>query len=100
MSAYERGIGFRRYVSCECTTGIQIEDYIEHSGRDPKVKVILTYIEGLNDGRRFIEKVENVTPKKPVITLKPGKSEVTMKAIKSHSAALAESMSRCLRRQG
>ena len=91
MSAYERGVGFRRYVSCGCTADIQIEDYIEHFGRDPEVKVILTYIEGLNDGRRFIDKVKKITPKKPVVALKPGKSEVTARAIKSHSGALCGS---------
>ena len=55
MSAYTRGLGFRRYISCGCTADIQIEDYIEYFGHDPGVKVIMAYVEGLNDGRRFIE---------------------------------------------
>ena len=87
-SAIQRGIGFHRYVSCGSTADIQVEDYIEHFGEDPEVKVILAYIEGLRDGRRFIEKAKNVTPKKPVIALKPGKSEVTARAIRSHSGLL------------
>ena len=91
MSAFERDVGFHRYISCGCTADIPIEDYIEHFGQDPEVKVILTYIEGLTDGRRFIEKVKKVTQKKPVIALKPGKSEITAKAIKSHSGALSGS---------
>jgi len=88
MSANQRGLGFHRYVSCGCTADIPIEDYIEHFGEDPEVKVILTYIEGLEDGRRFIEKVKRVTPKKPVIALKPGKGEATARAIRSHSGVL------------
>ena len=91
LSAHERGIGFHRYVSCGCTADIQIEDYIECFGEDPKVKVILTYIEGLNDGKRFTEKVKRVTTKKPVIALKPGKTAAATVAIKSHSGALAGS---------
>jgi len=87
-SAYARGMGFHRYVSCGRAIGVQIEDYIEYFGNDPDVKVIMAYIEGLNDGRRFIEKVKEVTPKKPVVVLKPGKSEVTARAIMSHSGAL------------
>jgi acyl-CoA synthetase (NDP forming) len=90
-SAYERGVGFQRYVSCGCTADIQIEDYIEHFGQDPEVKIIMAYIEGLSDGRRFIEKVSKVTPKKPVVVLKPGKNEVTAKAIASHSGVLCGS---------
>jgi succinyl-CoA synthetase alpha subunit len=89
MSAFQRGIGFHRYVSCGCTADIQIEDYIEYFGDDPGVEVILTYIEGLDDGRRFIEKVSRVTRRKPVIALKPGKTEAATKAIRSHSGALA-----------
>lgn len=90
-SGYMRGIGFHRYVSCGCAADIQIEDYIEYFGEDQQVKVILAYIEGLVDGNRFMEKVKRVTPKKPVIVLKPGKTEAAAKAITSHSGALAGS---------
>ncbi len=91
QSGHTRGIGFHRYISCGCAADIQIEDYIEHFGEDPKVKVILAYIEGLVDGGRFLEKVKKVTPKKPVIVLKPGKTDAAAKAITSHSGALAGS---------
>jgi acyl-CoA synthetase (NDP forming) len=89
VAGYERGIGFRRYVSCGCAADIQIEDYIEYFGQDPEVKVIMTYIEGLNDGKRFTEIVEKVTKVKPVIVLKPGRTEAAAKAIRSHSGAMA-----------
>ncbi|MHB8781081.1 MAG: acetate--CoA ligase family protein [Candidatus Geothermincolia bacterium] len=88
-SAFERGVGFQQYVSCGCTADIQIEDYIEHFGDDPGVKVILAYIEGLNDGRRFIEKVRPVTLRKPVVVLKPGRTAAAAHAIISHSGSLA-----------
>ena len=88
---FHRGLGFQRYISCGCAADIQIEDYIEHFGNDERVKVILAYIEGLNDGKRFIDKVSKVTMKKPVIVLKPGKTEAGTVAISSHSGALAGS---------
>ncbi|RPJ61075.1 MAG: hypothetical protein EHM12_05630, partial [Dehalococcoidia bacterium] len=91
VAGYERGVGFRHYVSCGCAADIQIEDYIEYFGKDPNVKVILTYIEGINDGQKFIDVVSKVTPNKPVIMLKPGKFEAAAAAIKSHSGALAGS---------
>jgi len=91
VSGYQRGLGFHRYVSCGCAADIQIEDYIEHFGSDPAVKVILAYIEGLEDGRRFVDKVRGVTTKKPVIALKPGRTAVAVRAIKSHSGAMAGS---------
>jgi acyl-CoA synthetase (NDP forming) len=91
VAGYERGIGFRRYVSCGCAADIPIEDYIEYFGKDPEVKVIMTYIEGISDGVKFTEVVQRVTKTKPVIVLKPGKTEAAAKAIKSHSGALAGS---------
>jgi len=91
MTGYDIGLGFHRYISCGCTADIQIEDYIEHFGEDPKVEVILAYIEGLSHGERFLEKVRKVTAKKPVIILKPGKTEAAAKAISSHSGALSGS---------
>ncbi len=91
VAGYERGLGFHRYVSCGCAADVQIEDYIEYFGNDPEVKVIMAYIEGLNDGARFMDVVKKITPTKPVIILKPGKTEAAAKAIKSHSGAMAGS---------
>ncbi|MBI4620535.1 MAG: CoA-binding protein [Desulfobacterales bacterium] len=90
-AATNRNIGFHRYISCGCTADIQIEEYIECFGDDPEIKVILAYIEGLNDGERFVEKVSKVTQKKPVIALKPGRTTAAAEAILSHSGAIAGS---------
>jgi succinyl-CoA synthetase alpha subunit len=87
--ATARGIGFRHYVSCGCTADIQIEDYVEYLGYDDSVKVIMLYIEGLEDGHRFVEKVKKVTRHKPVVALKPGKTDAAARAISSHSGALS-----------
>lgn len=91
MDAFERGIGFRQYVSCGCTADIQIEDYIEYLGYDDTVRVIMVYIEGLGDGHRFVEKVSEVTARKPVVALKPGKTAAAARAISSHSGSLSGS---------
>ena len=91
VAGHERGVGFTHYVSCGCAADIQIEDYIDYFGKDPRVKAIMTYIEGLNDGARFMDIVSRVTLTKPVIVLKPGKSAAAAEAIRSHSGALAGS---------
>jgi succinyl-CoA synthetase alpha subunit len=87
--AIARGLGFQQYVSCGCTADIQIEDYIEYLGYDDAVKVIMVYIEGLKDGHRFISKVREVTRRKPVVALKPGKTEAAVRAISSHSGSFS-----------
>ncbi|MBW1643084.1 MAG: CoA-binding protein [Deltaproteobacteria bacterium] len=89
--AVARGIGFQQYVSCGCTADIQIEDYVEYLGYDDSVKVIMLYIEGLGESNRFVEKVKAVTAKKPVIAMKPGRTEAAIRAISSHSGTLSGS---------
>ncbi len=89
--AAQRGVGFQQYVSCGCTADIQIEDYIEYLGYDDAVKVIMVYIEGLAECNRFMEKVKKVTVKKPVVVMKPGKTDAAMRAISSHSGAMSGS---------
>jgi acetyltransferase len=89
MWALERGIGFSRYVSCGNCADLQIEDYIEYFGEDGETKIIMAYIEGLNDGRRFIDKVSRISKEKPVIALKCGKTKAGEKAAKSHSGSLS-----------
>ena len=87
--ATARGIGFRYYVSCGCTADIPMEDYIEYMGHDDAVGAILLYIEGLKVNNRFVEKVSRVTRKKPVIALKPGRTDAAARAISSHSGAMS-----------
>jgi len=89
--AVARGIGFQQYVSCGCTADIQIEDYVEYLGYDDSVKVIMLYIEGLGESNRFVENVNAVTAKKPVIAMKPGRTEAAIRAISSHSGTLSGS---------
>lgn len=84
-----RGLGFSRFVGCGNSANTDATDYLEYLGDDPQTEVVLIYVEGVKDGRRFIEVASGVTPKKPVIVLKTGKGEQGKKAVLSHSGALA-----------
>jgi len=68
---------------------IDFSDGLEYFEDDPDVKVILLYIEGLKDGRRFIEVASRVAKKKPIIAVKSGQSEAAALAAQSHSGSLA-----------
>ena len=64
---------------------------LEYLGSDPETRVILIYIEGVKDGRRFIEAARQVAGRKPIIILKSGRTEAGAKAALTHTGSLAGS---------
>jgi len=68
---------------------IEISDLLEYLGNDPQIKVINLHIEGIKNGRRFMELARKTGCKKPVFCLKTGRSEAGAKAAISHSGSLA-----------
>lgn len=82
-------VGFSKYVSSGNEGDLRSEDYLAFFGQDPQTQVILFYIEGLDDGREFFETARKITPHKPVIAFKGGKTLAGSRAAKSHSGAMA-----------
>jgi acyl-CoA synthetase (NDP forming) len=87
----EQGIGFNKFVSSGNEADISSLDYLEYFGQDTKSKVILMYLEGVREGRKFVDLVKRVKEKKPVIVYKAAVSRAGSSAAKSHCGALAGS---------
>ena len=64
-------------------------DMLEYLGNDPQTSVIAMHLEDIKDGQAFLDKARKVTAKKPVIILKPGRTELSAKALASHTGSLA-----------
>jgi acetyltransferase len=86
-----RGFGCSKCISSGNEADLHTEDYIEYFANDPQTKVIASYVEGVKDGSRFIEVARETSRRKPIILLKGGESDAGVKAVKSHTAALAGS---------
>ena len=67
---------------------IDFSDGLEYFEDDPEVKVVLLYIEGIRDGKRFLDVAGRVSKKKPIIAIKSGQSEKAAQAAQSHSGSL------------
>ncbi|MHB9097172.1 MAG: acetate--CoA ligase family protein [Syntrophales bacterium] len=85
----ERGIRFSKAVSCGNEADIDIIDVLEYLGADEQTRAIILYIEGIRDGRRFIETAQRITPVKPVLAQYVGGSAAGARAGLSHTGALA-----------
>ncbi|MFO7791762.1 MAG: acetate--CoA ligase family protein [Candidatus Saliniplasma sp.] len=85
-------LGLSAIVSVGNKSDIDDMDLIDYFSDDEKSKVIMIYMEGLRNGREFIEKVEKeIPPEKTVIVIKAGRSEKGATAVASHTGSLAGS---------
>src|SRR3989338_6565130 len=89
--ATEQGYGFSKFVSYGNAMNIDESDLIEYLGEDENTKVICLYVEGIKDGKKFMEIAARVSKKKPIIAIKGGVTEQGGKAIMSHTGSLAGS---------
>ena len=85
------GIGFSHFLSLGNEADVDETDMIEYMGDDPHTRVIAAYIEGIQDGQKFLRVTRAVTNKKPLVVLKAGRSDEGAKAVSSHTGSLAGS---------
>lgn len=81
--------GLRRFISYGNATGLDESDFIDYLGKDEKTKVICLYIEGIQNGEKFLETCKKASKKKPIIAIKSGVSAKGAEAVKGHTGILA-----------
>jgi acetyltransferase len=81
--------GFSYYVGVGNEADIQFHEYLEFFRQDPNTRAILMYVEGLRNGREFLQQAQKTTLEKPIILLKSGRSSTGKKSAGSHTGALA-----------
>jgi acetyltransferase len=86
-ATYTRKVGFDKLISIGNMSDVDFADLIDFLDEDKDTYCISLYIEGLKDGRRFIESARRA--KKPIIALKSGVSEHGAAAAASHTGSLA-----------
>ena len=75
LEAFEH-IGISRMISYGNRVDVDEADMIAYLARDPDTKVLAAYVEGLGDGRKFIQTSREVisTYKKPIVVYKSGRT--------------------------
>lgn len=68
---------------------INESDILEYLLHDRKTAVVIIYIEGLTDGRLFVEKARELSKRKSLLILKAGKGRGGQAAAFSHTGRLA-----------
>lgn len=86
-----RGIGFSKGVSFGNGCDLDSVHYLEYLAIDPETRIIAAYLEGVREGRRLLELIKKISPTKPMVVLKGGKTQAGAIAASSHTGALAAS---------
>jgi len=91
LAGTTKGIRFSKGISSgnECDLGAI--DFLEYLGEDPDTEIIILYLEGIKEGRRFYLLAREITKRKPIIAWKSGTTEAGARAAASHTGAFAGS---------
>jgi acyl-CoA synthetase (NDP forming) len=88
---HRRRQGLSKFVNVGDSADLDISDMIDYYGKDSATKVIMTYFEGLKNGRKFMGAVKEASKRKPVLVMKAGTGETSQRVVASHVGALAGS---------
>jgi len=91
--AEQQSIGLSKFVGSGNEAVLRCEDYLDYFNGDDDTTVIIMYIEGVDNGRSFMEAARRTTRRKPVVVLKGGRTGIGSKAAMSHTGSMAGSIS-------
>ena len=92
LQGVHRGMGFSKFLACGNSVDVDVGDYVSYLAEDPDTSVIVCLLEGVSDGRRFMEAILKAgRAGKPVIVYKAANGEASGKAAMSHTGTLAGS---------
>jgi acetyltransferase len=86
--SHRENVGFSAFVSVGSMLDVEWGDLIDYLGEDPGTRSIVMYMESIPDARRFLSAAREAALSKPIIVLKPGRTEAAAKAAASHTGAL------------
>jgi acetyltransferase len=87
----KENVGFSAFASLGSMLDVNWGDLIQHLGDDPETKSIVMYMESIGDARAFLSAAREVALTKPIIVIKPGRTEAAAKAAASHTGSLTGS---------
>ena len=87
--AMRSDVGFSKIVGLGNRLNVDFAQMLEYLVDDPDTKVIVLYIEGVDDPRDLIESAKKYNGKKPIIAYKTGKGGVGDRASLSHTGSMA-----------
>jgi acyl-CoA synthetase (NDP forming) len=86
-----RGVRFSKAISYGNACDLNESDFLEYLAADPETTIIGLYLEGVKDGTRFRQALQEAAKEKAIVLLKGGITEGGARAAASHTGSLAGS---------
>ena len=81
--------GLSKVIGLGNKADVTDHDALEYLAQDKATRVVIMYLEGVRDGRRFLDSAERLVRRKPLVVIKGGKTEEGARAVQSHTGSLA-----------
>ncbi|MCP4416157.1 MAG: bifunctional acetate--CoA ligase family protein/GNAT family N-acetyltransferase [Chloroflexi bacterium] len=101
--SFRENVGFSSFVSIGSMLDVDWGDLITYLGNDSRTKSIVIYMESIGNARSFLSAAREVALTKPIIVIKPGRTEAAAQAAASHTGSLTgsdEVLAAAFRRSG
>jgi acyl-CoA synthetase (NDP forming) len=85
----EANAGVSKAVGYGNAIDVSESDLYDYLARDKKTDVVVSYVESVGDGRKFVESAQRLLREKPLVVLKAGKGPSGQAAAFSHTGRLA-----------
>jgi acetyltransferase len=89
--SFKANVGFSAFVSVGSMLDVDWGDLIYYLGDDPHTESIVIYMESIGNARSFMSAAREVALSKPIIVIKPGRTESAARAAASHTGSLTGS---------
>ncbi|MEM1540549.1 MAG: CoA-binding protein, partial [Candidatus Bathyarchaeia archaeon] len=81
-------IGISKFAFMGDKIDVDDTDLLLYLAKDRETRVICLYMEGIKNGRKFIEEARKIVVKKPILALKGGITQESAHRAKSHTASM------------
>jgi acetyltransferase len=89
--SFRENVGFSAFVSIGSMLDVDWGDLIFYLGDDARTRSIVIYMESIGNARSFLTAAREVALTKPIIVIKPGRTEAAAHAAASHTGSLTGS---------
>ncbi|MBI5480128.1 MAG: acetate--CoA ligase family protein [Deltaproteobacteria bacterium] len=90
LHLYKVGIGHRLYCSYGNESDLTMPEILEYYGQDPGTRVIMMQTESFKDPAAFVRVAAQITPHKPILAIKAGRTREGSVAVASHTGTLVD----------